>query len=382
MYGPRDVSHRFFATAARGTEGVLRAELRSLGLRGVRGDRGGVHFSGELADGARACLWSRVAVRVLVELGAGPSRDAQELYDTARAIDWSPWVTPRHTLAVRATGRGASFNHTGFIALKVKDAVVDQLRDARGARPDVNARDPDVSVQVHLERDEARLMLDLSGEPLHRRGLRRSVVDAVMKETLAAAVLYAVEWDPSQPLCDPMCGAGTIALEAAMISRDMAPGLRRGFGFERWPRFDDPEARRAWESLREDARARERPAPVAPIEASDHDPEAVEATRANLRAAGLTDSVSLAQRDLRALERPSVPGWVVTDPPYGERTSTRPLQRAGFYRQLSDAMRARGGTVAMLVADPELRRAMGVAPDLEHAVWNGDIECRVFRWRL
>lgn len=351
-------------------------------MREVRGARGGVHFAGELVDGARACLWSRIAVRVLVELSTGPAHDAAALYETARAVDWTPWITPRHTLAVRATGHGRGFNHTGFIALKVKDAVVDQLRDASGQRPDVDARDPDVSVQVHLERDEARLMLDLAGEPLHRRGFRRSVVEAVMKETLAAAVLRIAEWDPSEPFCDPLCGAGTLALEAAMISRDMAPGLRRGFGFERWPAFDDRELRRAWEDLREDARARERPSPLAPIEASDHDPAAVDATRANLRAAGLTESVTVSQRDLRALERPARPGWVVTDPPYGERTSTRPLQRAGFYRQVAEAMRARGGTVAMLVADPELRRSMGTPPDLEHAVWNGDIECRVFRWRL
>ncbi|MEZ4408018.1 MAG: THUMP domain-containing protein [Polyangiales bacterium] len=376
------MTHRFFATASRGTEGALRAELRSLGMREVRGARGGVHFAGELVDGARACLWSRVAVRVLVELSTGPAHDAAALYETARAVDWTPWITPRHTLAVRATGHGRGFNHTGFIALKVKDAVVDQLREASGQRPDVATRDPDVSVQVHLERDEARLMLDLAGEPLHRRGFRRSVVEAVMKETLAAAVLRVVEWDPNEPFCDPLCGAGTLALEAAMISRDMAPGLRRGFGFERWPAFDDLELRRAWEDLREDARARERPSPLAPIEASDHDPVAVDATRANLRAAGLTESVTVSQRDLRALERPARPGWVVTDPPYGERTSTRPLQRAGFYRQVAEAMRARGGTVAMLVADPELRRSMGTPPDLEHAVWNGDIECRVFRWRL
>lgn len=378
----RVVSHRFFATAAKGTEGALRAELRELGLRGVRGDRGGVHFTGELIDGARACLWSRIAVRVLVELGEGPARDARELYDTVRQIDWSPWITQKNTLAVRATGRGEGLNHTGFIALKVKDAVVDEVRDATGARPNVDVRDPDVGVQVHVDRGAVRVMLDLAGEPLHRRGFRRSVVDAVMKETLAAAVLKIVGWEPSRGLCDPMCGAGTFVLEAAMMAKQMAPGLRRGFAFERWPLFEGEVLGGRWATMREEARGLERSRISEEIEASDHDPEAVAATVANLRAAGLEGSVRVSQRDVRAMGRDPRRGWVVTDPPYGERTSQKYLQREGFYRQLGECLRRARGTVAMVAADPELRLAIGVKPEVEHTVWNGDIECRAFRWSL
>src|SRR5574341_2168903 len=180
---------RFFATCAKGTEGALRRELSPLRLRGVTGGRGGVAFEGRLEAGMRACLWSRTAMRVLLELARFRAPDADGLYLGVRSGDWTEWLTPRTTLAVDASVSSSAITHSQFAALKVKDAVVDALRDRLGSRPDVDPKNPDVRIVLHLSRDEAELSLDLAGEPLHRRGYRVAMTDAPLKETLAAAVL-------------------------------------------------------------------------------------------------------------------------------------------------------------------------------------------------
>ncbi|HEX3344142.1 MAG TPA: THUMP domain-containing protein, partial [Polyangiaceae bacterium] len=249
---------KFFATAAKGTEPALRDELRELRLRGVRADRGGVHFEGQLVDAARACLWSRVAVRILVEVAVFAAPDGEALYEGARAVPWATWMTPRTTLAVRATCRSSRLTHSQFVAQKTKDAVVDALRDRFGERPSVDRDDPDALLAVHLARDEATLYLDVGGSSLHERGWRAKAGAAPLRETLAAAVLRLSGWDRERPLVDPMCGAGTIAIEAAAWSRRVAPGLARArFGLERWASHDDAE-RRAMVALREEARAAKR----------------------------------------------------------------------------------------------------------------------------
>lgn len=372
---------RFFATAARGTEGALRDELRALRLPRVRADRGGVHFEGELPDGMRACLHSRIAMRVLQELATFDAGSEQALYDGVRAIDWSEHLTPRHTLAVSATCRSSALTHSQYIALKTKDGVVDQLRDTAGARPDVSPRDPDVSIVVRLVKDVATLHLDLAGEPLHRRGYRTATVEAVMKETLAAAVLALAGWPSEMPLIDPLCGAGTIPIEAAMIARGIAPGLRRPFGFERWPVFDGPMLRR-WSDMLDEARAAVRPNLADPIVAMDISQPALDATVHNARGVGVERDVVTRRGDARAL-RAERPTWVVADPPYGDRLASKPLQLAGFYRQMGEAFRTmRGSTVALISGTPLLGKSIPLTPDMEHTLFNGDIECRLLRYRI
>jgi 23S rRNA (guanine2445-N2)-methyltransferase / 23S rRNA (guanine2069-N7)-methyltransferase len=209
----------FFATAAKGTEPALRDELRELRMHGVRADRGGVHFAGELEDGARACLHSRVAVRVLAWRGAFDVRGEAELYAAMRSLEWRHFLSQKHTLAVKATCRSSKMTHSQFIAQRSKDAIVDQLREDLGTRPNVSLEDPDVLVVVHLVSDRADVYVDLAGEPLHRRGWRTRIGEAPLKETLAAAMLRLAGWDKKKPLVDPMCGAGTIAIEAATCDR-------------------------------------------------------------------------------------------------------------------------------------------------------------------
>ena len=293
----------FFATAAKGTEPALRDELRELGLPGVRADRGGVHFEGGLGEGALACLASRIAVRVLYELGSFDAADGDALYDGVRGVDWRAYLTADRTLAVRASCRSSALTHTQFIAQRTKDAVVDQLRGRTGERPSVDLADPDVALFVHLVRDRATLYVDLAGEPLHRRGYRRRNVTAPLKETLAAAILRLSGWDRRSPLLDPMCGSGTIAIEAALWAAGVAPGLARPrLGLERWAMHDEAGAR-AMADLR--ARLREPARREAPsIVASDHDPAAIEATTENARAAGV--SISVLRRSLVARHQPAV----------------------------------------------------------------------------
>jgi 23S rRNA G2445 N2-methylase RlmL len=367
---------RFFATAAKGTEPALRDELRELRLRGVRADRGGVHFEGDLADAALACLWSRVAVRVLLELSAFDAPSESSLYEGARAVDWSAWLTPETTLAVRATCRSSRLTHTQFVAQKTKDAVVDRLRDRFGARPSVAKDDPDVGITVHLARDHATIYLDVGGAALHERGWRVRPGPAPLRETLAAAILRLSGWDRRRPLVDPMCGAGTLAIEAAAWSRDVAPGLwRKRLGLERWASMDDAlRARLA--GLRDEARAA-RKSEGPQVIASDVDPDAVERTRDNARAAGV--AIEVRQQDVRGLVPLDPPGVVVANPPYGVRLEGD--------RVLYDAMAAalgglRGHTVALLAGSPAVERAMGRPPDRWWILFNGPIECRLLLYQL
>jgi 23S rRNA G2445 N2-methylase RlmL len=210
---------KFFASAAKGTEGALRDEFRALRLPKVRADRGGVHFEGTLEHAMRACLSSHLAMRILWELTTFTAYDADDLYAGMRMVPWHEHLSAQHTLAVRATCANSALTHTQFIALRTKDAIVDALRDRSGVRPDVNVDDPDVSITVRVARDVVTVYLDLSGEPLHRRGYRLAVTEATLKETLAAALLQLSGWKPGLPLLDPLAGSGTIAIEAAMIAR-------------------------------------------------------------------------------------------------------------------------------------------------------------------
>ncbi len=373
---------KFFASAARGTEGALRDELRTIRLPRVKADRGGVHFEGTLDDAMRACLRSHLAMRVLVELGTFAAHDADDLYAGVRMIPWHEHITPRHTLAVRATCTNSALTHSHFIALKTKDAIVDAIRDRAGARPDVNLDDPDVSVTVRIARDVATVYLDLSGEPLHRRGYRVEVTEATLKETLAAAVLRLSGWTPSVPLLDPLCGSGTLAIEAAMMACRVAPGARRRFGFERLPAYT-PDVAARWRALVDEARAQELPKPEQPITATDRDAAAIETTKRNAFRAGVDRGIEIRVCDVRELPDAVGPGYVVSDPPYGDRLAAKPLQLAGFFRQFAETLtRMRGWDVALLSGNPLLEKSLPWRPAREHTLFNGAIECRLLSYKI
>jgi 23S rRNA G2445 N2-methylase RlmL len=385
---------RFFATCAKGTEGALRRELAALRLAGVRGDRGGVAFEGRLEAGMRACLHARTAMRVLVELARFPAPSPDALYEGARGIPWERWLTVRTTLAVEASVSSSAITHSGYAALKVKDAAVDLLREKLGARPDVDAKDPDVRIVLHLARDEATLSLDLAGEPLHRRGYRAVTTEAPLKETLAAAVLLLGGAEPELPFVDPVAGSGTLAIEQALRARRIAPGLSRAFGFQRWPAYrGGPQS--AWDRMKEEARALALPRAPAPIVARDLHPKAILAARRNAAAAGVADDVLVEQGDARDLEPRFAAGTIAANPPYGERLMGSPGEApprdarvqekklVGFYRGLAEMLlRHHGWTALLLSGNPLLARAIPFRPEIDHRLWNGPLEAHLLRYRL
>ncbi|MEI7703138.1 MAG: THUMP domain-containing protein [Deltaproteobacteria bacterium] len=372
---------KLVATCARGTEGAVRGELAALGMRHLRGARGAVTFEGRVDDGMRACLWSRTAMRILAPLAAFPCPDAAALYAGVRTVDWTEWLTVKTTLAVDATGTAPGLTHTGFVALKVKDGVVDSLRDALGGRPDVDVKDPDVRIVLHLARGQAELSLDLSGTPLYRRGYRTSVQEAPLKETLAASMLALGEAAHDRPFLDLLCGSGTLAIEQALAARRMAPGLRRAFGFQRWPRYRG-EWQSAWDRMKEEARVAVLPRAPAPIRASDRSAEAVDAAQRNARAAGVEADLELTVAEARAAEPFGEGGTICTNPPYGERIGGQPLQLAGFYRGLGETFRRfHGWSVLVLSGNPLLERNLGMRPEWSHRLWNGPLEVNLIRCR-
>ncbi|MBK6518455.1 MAG: RNA methyltransferase [Polyangiaceae bacterium] len=364
----------FFATAAKGTEGAVRDELRSLRFRGVRADRGGVHFSGELSEGARACVELRTPMRVLVQLARfdAPSEDA--LYEGVRRVAWEEHLTAKTTLAVRASTRSSALTHSRYVAQKAKDAIVDRLRERLGARPDVDLEDPDAVVSVHLAKDLATLYLDLSGQPLFLRGYRTEHHGAPLKETLAASLLFVGGWATDRDaFIDPMCGSGTIAIEAALLAEGRAPGTisERRFGFERWASFNT-SARAALAQLKERAAERAeraRRAPRPPIWGFDVDGGAVEIARANARRAGV--DVRFDRRDARDL-RLAEPTTLVTNPPYGERIS---MTEAAWREAAAALTRDPDARVGLILGHPDMLRAIRTRPNKVITMMNGDLEC-------
>jgi len=375
---------RFFVTCAGGTEGALRRELAAMRIAGAKGDRGGVWFEGPLTMGMAVCLRARVAVRVLMQLAEFDAPDGAALYAGARAIAWRDWLTDRSTLSVHGSVRDTpSLTHSGFVALKVKDAVVDALRDAFGARPDVDTKSPDVGIVVHVAAGRAGLFLDLAGEALHRRGYRVAMVEAPLKETLAAAVLALGGARTDLPFVDPMAGSGTLAIEHALAARGIAPGLRRRFGFERWPTLP-PEPLAEFARMRaeaDEAAIAARRAPLPPIVCSDIAADAVAAARQNAAAASVDDAITFARADVATLERRAPAGTLATNPPYGERL--KPDALGALYRAMGRSFERLGGwRVVVLSGSPLWTREVRRKPAISHKLWNGSLEVRLLCYDL
>lgn len=360
----------FYAAAIPGTEKALCEELRELGFSSVRLNRGGIPFRGTWHDGWRACLESRIAQRIQVLVNRFPAPTPEALYAGIRTFDWTRFVSYRQTLAVSAVCRGCTINHSGFAALKIKDAIVDQVREKTQARPDVDREDADVRVFAHLANDKAAVYLDLAGEPLHRRGYRKEAGEAPLRETLAAAILRLSQWDRQSPLTDPMCGSGTIAIEAAMWSAGIAPGLlRERFGFERWANFSS-ESENDMRALRGRLRGQAARGQTARIIASDADEAVLEIARENARRAG----VKPAFRQRSILEQPPSgdSGTLVTNPPYGVRLEKDPL----FCRRLGSVItRLHGWRVGLMAGTPDYRREIAATPRFSVPLKNGDLDC-------
>lgn len=374
------MSERFFAPCPRGLESVLAAELTRIGAATVATVDGGASFTGPLELACRANLESRIASRILWRVGGGPYSDEHVLYALVKAIDWKTLFLPTRTLRVDIAATRSPLQSLEFATLRVKDAVCDRLRDDTGVRPSIDKRLPDVRVHVHLTDRDATVYLDTSGEPLFKRGYRRDADEAPLRENLAAGVIALTGWTPDQPFLDPMCGSGTIAVEAALIAADRAPGLMRTFGFQRLLWFDGP----AWQRMKQTARDRVRSAPAVPtLFASDLAPGAVAKTQGNLRAAQMDAWVETASADLLTRAAPATSGVLVANPPYGVRLADL-AQLATFYPLLGDALKQRfsGWTAYFITGDLRLPKLIHLKVARKVPLFNGALECRLFAFPL
>lgn len=375
---------RLFITAAPGTTDLLAAELTALGLGNVREMQGGADCESSLANAYRACLWSRVGMRVLWRLAEFPVANADDLYARLREIDWAGHLDVAGTLAVDFSGSVPGISHTQFGAQRVKDAIVDQFREGSGQRPSVDRVAPTLRINAHAARGAVTVAIDLSGDSLHRRGYRGGQGAAPLKENLAAAVLLRAGWPgiaaTGGAFVDPMCGSGTLAIEAALIAADIAPGLvRRQFGFERWRQHDAA----AWRDIRTEADARRKPELLSHgrIRGFDRDPVVLQDAAANAVRAGLADRILFQRSELAQLPAaPAASGLIAVNPPYGERIGETEALRA-LYALLGEKLRAgyRGWQAAVFTGNPPLGRELAINARRTHRMMNGPIECRLLR---
>jgi 23S rRNA (guanine2445-N2)-methyltransferase / 23S rRNA (guanine2069-N7)-methyltransferase len=345
-----------------------------------------VHFRGELEVAYRACLWSRVATSVLLELRSFEAATPDELYAGVHEIDWRDHLGPTATLACEFTATQSPLTHGQYAMLRTKDAIVDCLRELRGARPSIDTERADVRVHAHAQRRTVTVSVNLAGDSLHMRGYRLRGGIAPLKENLAAGILIRAGWPEiaraGGAFLDPMCGSGTIVIEAALIAHDIAPGsLRQRFGFEGWSQHDAA----LWQRLKAEAEERrQRSERRLPLRGADQDALAIRLAHENVARAGLEKKVHVERRDLERLERiDEGPGLVCTNPPYGERLGDQ-RELEPLYRLLGTKLREQfvGWQAAVLTGNPPLARALGIRARRTHTVWNGPIECRLLRFEI
>jgi len=369
-------SESFFATCPRGLEKLLLGEIESLKGRQAAVVPGGVAFSGDWSACYAVNLWSRIASRVLWKISQFDYRDEKHLYEAARALDWQKYFPVERTLRVNVTAQKSPLKSLEFATLRIKDAVCDRFRDSLGRRPDVDRARPDVRIHAFLEGARATLYLDTSGEPLFKRGWRGEAGEAPLRENLAAGIVMLSGWQPGEPLLDPMCGAGTLLVEAAAMARGRAPGAKRSFGFEKLRNFDPG----VWAQVRDEARPAER---SPELYGSDNDPRAIDAARRNLAAAGVERWVKLERADVLERKAPAAGGVLLANPPYGERMGSAD-ELARFYPLLGDTLKKNfaGWRCYLFTADLRLPKLIRLQPSARTPLWNGALECRLYEFRI
>ena len=384
----------YFCPCPRGMEQALADELAeiaqttgSTSLKVHNQVPGGVHCSGTDTDAYRINLHSRIASRVLLRIANRTYANENDIYDLVLEQPWEDWFSVDHTIRVDITAIKSPLTSLEFTTLKIKDAVCDRFRDQFGRRPSVNTRTPDMRIMGFLDQRNFTIYLDTSGEALFKRGWREETGDAPLRENLAAGLLRVAGWKPGMTLFDPMCGSGTILIEAAQMVQGIPPGARRRFAFEKFRNFNA----KAWQELK--TAIKPNPLPAEPtIFGSDISGDMVAMTRHNLRSAGILFEVPLKQIEAQQVQPPtSEPGLLVTNPPYGERIgvrgdSTIPQDEmaVGFYQQLSATLKQRfaGWTVYLFTADLGLPKMLRLKESRKTPFFNGALECRLFRFDM
>lgn len=368
-----------FATVPLGAEELTAAELAKLDAGNIKAGRGGVSFTGDRSLLYRALLQLRTASRLLLKLTEFTCSSPQELYDKIYELDWQLLLTPSMTMAVDCSIRDSAMTHSHATALKAKDAVVDKLRDRTGSRPDINTKKPDLRINLHIVKNRCTVSLDASGDPLDRRGWRLDRNEAPLRETLAAAIIMHTGWDGSVPLLDPMCGSGTLLLEAAAMAMQLPAGAERSFGLMQWPDFD----KQLWQQVLQQEKAKSLTTLPATIIGYDHDPKAIITCRENARRAGLAHKVSFDRKSFADLEPGAQKGILVMNPPYGVRMGEQ-AELSALYRKIGEVLKHRfnGWSAYILAADLELVKKVGLKPSRRFVLFNGPLECRLLKYDL
>jgi putative N6-adenine-specific DNA methylase len=372
---------RFFATCGRGIEHILAGELRDLGALAVEPGRGGVQFQGDRRLLYRSNLWLRTAIRVLWPILEAQVTTPEDLYEVVGGVDWPKYMTPDHTLAVDCNVRDSAITHSKYAALKTKDAICDQFVERYGRRPSVDVDEPMIGLNLHIYQNRAVLSLDSSGESLHKRGYRPIQTRAPLNEALAAALILHSGWCGATPFVDPMCGGGTLAIEAAWLALRRPPGLtRRRFGFQGWIDFDIAE----WTALRDEARAGVARELAVPVTGSDERGDAVAFAIDNAKAAGVGHLVRFEKRHLRDFRPPpGEPGTLICNPPYGERIGEE-KELGSVYQLLGGVLqeRCKGWLAFVFTGNQRLAAHLGIPPAERWPLFNGKIPCQLLKFHL
>ena len=360
-----------------GLENVLAQELTQLGANNIQIGRRMVAFTGDQEMMYRANFQLRTAIRILKPIAHFKAHSAEDMYDEVRKIDWSQYIEQGKTFSVDSVVYSEEFRNSRFVTYKVKDAIVDQFREATGTRPNISVSNPDIRLNIHIAEDQATLSLDSSGESLHRRGYRQESVEAPLNEVLAAGMILMSGWKADTDFIDPMCGSGTLLIEAALIARNINPGVfRKAFAFEKWPDFNQE----LFDTIyNDDSQERDF---THHISGYDVDMKAVNTARLNVKAAGLSQTVTVELQDFKDFKKPAEKSIIMTNPPYGERISTPDL--LGTYKMIGERLKHEfGGNEAWILSyREECFEQIGLKPSIKIPLYNGSLECEFRKYAL
>lgn len=368
----------YIATTFQGLEEILAKELTALGAEVTQIYTRAVGFIADKAMLYKANLHLRTAIRILQPISRFDVNSDQQLYQAAYDINWTDYFDLSQTFAVQSAIHSPYFNHSQYVALKVKDAIVDKFRNKLGSRPNVRLDNPDVRIHIHISGTTGSLLLDSSGESLHKRGYRVATTEAPLNEVLAAGLVLISGWKGETNLIDPMCGSGTIAIEAAMVAANIAPNInRQSFGFQRWKDYDAE----LWEQTKQAAIAQQRDMENW-IYAHDVLPSAIEATKQNIEKAGVDEFVKLGVKDFEHTPAPAGAGLVIVNPPYDLRL---PIDDANaFYRMIGDTLKKNynGYKAWILSGNKDAIKNVGLKAARRHTLYNGPVDCKFYQYEL
>ena len=378
-------AYHFFAVCPRTLEPILAEELKTFGAQNIKVNAGGVLFEGALSLAMTACLRSRYASRILLRIATRQYYDSHDIYDMAHVLPWERFFDSDAKIRVDVTAHRSPLESLDFTTLRIKDGICDRFREGCGKRPSIEKSNPDVRIHAFINERYCTFYLNLSGEPLFKRGWRVEKGEAPLKENMAAGLLALSGWTPDQPLLDPFCGSGTIAIEAAQIACSIAPGLNRSFAFEKLHIFDKQE----WEEMKEDAKAEVNLHAPVQICASDISTIVVGKAQANAQRAGLQKllddgRLTFTQCDARQVQAPASTGLIVTNPPYGEQSNPKSATVASMMKNVADNLKKQfsGWTAWMLTSDRKLPSQMRLSESRKIVIFNGPLECRFFKFDM